>query len=61
MKCYINYERLQPDTLRGEALVIKYYYTSFDTAEMDKFEADVKKDIKDGIILDYGEEQNEIH
>ena len=61
MKCLINYKRLQPDTIRGEALTITYYYTSFNSAEMDKFEADVKKDIKDGIIVDYGEYENEIH
>ena len=50
MKSLITYERLLPDTISGERIRVISTYSSFNKAEIDKYEEWCKKYIHEGIV-----------
>lgn len=52
MKCFTSYQRLNPDTINGETLVVTQRYTTFDTQEMDAFENSLRATIGSGIVAE---------
>ena len=59
MKCFISYQRLKPNTINGEVLVVSTQYTTFDTEEMNKFEESLQNTIGCGIITEIEVESEE--
>lgn len=57
MKQTINYTRLMPDTLIGDAVKVTLIYSSFNTDEIDKLEQDLKSKIGYGLIIEYEDEE----
>ena len=53
MKCFIGYSRLNTDTISGERIIVTQTYSTFDTAEMDRFEDYLRKNIASGISVEY--------
>lgn len=52
MKCFTSYQRLKPDTINGEVLVVSTQYTTFDIEEMNKFEESLRNTIGCGIMTE---------
>ena len=59
MKQLITFERLEADTIRGEAIMIKQVISSFDKQEIDDLEQTLSKTIGTALITGYGKEQEE--
>ena len=57
MKVNVRYERKPGDTVNGEIIVITNIYSTFDTAEMDRYE----KLLKEQENMGNGCEQGSIH
>ena len=53
MKCLTTYQRLNPDTVCGEIIIVTQRYTSFDVKEIDILEERFKKTIGSGIMSEY--------
>ena len=53
MKCFTSYERYNPNTVRGETIVVTQVYSSFDKKEMDILENDLRLSIGDGVNMDF--------
>jgi hypothetical protein len=61
MKCLTTYERLEPDTVRGECIKLTQVYTSFDARDIDELEEHFKKAIGSGVVFEFREgNSNEI-
>lgn len=59
MKQTITFERLMPDTVRGEAIVIKQVFSDFDKEKIDTLEKQFENTIGIGIVSEYNEGKNE--
>lgn len=46
MKLLQTYQRYNADTISGEILVMTYRFTTFDVDEMNKFEEDMRTQIR---------------
>lgn len=53
MKCLTTYQRLNPDTVCGEIIIVTQRYTSFEKKEIDILEERFKKTIGSGIRSEY--------
>lgn len=53
MKCLTTYQRLNPDTVCGEIIIVTQRYTSFDAREIDILEERFKHTIGSGIMSEY--------
>ena len=53
MKCFTSYARYNPNTVRGETIVVTQVYSSFDKKEMDILENDLRLSIGDGVNMDF--------
>lgn len=53
MKCLTTYQRLNPDTVCGEIIIVTQRYTSFDAREIDILEERFRKTIGSGITSEY--------
>ena len=53
MKCFISYRRDKADTINGEALTVSQRYSTFDKAEMDRFEDYLKSSMGCGVTVEY--------
>ena len=53
MKCLTTYQRLNPDTVCGEIIIVTQRYTSFDVKEIDILEERFKKTIGSAIMSEY--------
>lgn len=53
MKCLTTYQRLNPDTVCGEIIIVTQRYTSFDAREIDILEERFKKTIGSAIMSEY--------
>ena len=60
MKVATTFERLMPTTADGHILKITTYYSSFDKAEIDKLQEDLRDAIGSGIVSYDVEEYNKI-
>lgn len=52
MKVNVRYERKPGNTVNGEIIVIINTYSTFDTAEMDRYEKLLKEHIGSGVQYD---------
>ena len=52
MKVNVRYERKPGDTVNGEMIIITNIYSTFDTAEMDRYENILKEHIGSGVQYD---------
>lgn len=53
MKCLTTYQRLNPDAVCGEIIVVTQRYTSYDVREIDILEERFMKSIGSGIMSEY--------
>jgi hypothetical protein len=46
----INYRRLNPTTTGGDAIIVSYVFSSFDTKEINAMEEKLKEEVGSGIV-----------
>ena len=54
MKAQVTYHRHEPNTVNGEVLEVKIFYTSFDKTEIDNIEKQYKESVGYALIIDEG-------
>lgn len=53
MKIVTTFERLMPTTAEGHIIKINTYYSSFDKAEIDKLQEDLRNTIGAGVVTEF--------
>ncbi len=53
MKVFTTFKRLMPTTVDGEIIQVITYYSSFDGAEIDKLQEDLKNTIGAGVVTEF--------
>ena len=53
MKVFTTFKRLMPTTLDGEIIRVTTYFSSFDEAEIDKLQEDLKNTIGAGVVTEF--------
>ena len=60
MKAFVTYQRLEPNTLEGDVVELKVRYSSFNAPEIDQLEETLRESYKSGIVIEFGEKDNEV-
>lgn len=53
MKVFTTFKRLMPTTVDGEVIKVTTYYSSFDGAEIDKLQEDLRNTIGAGVVTEF--------